>query len=506
VSFDTLEWVTSIARDDMGTLHWIGVSAAVLAIAACTQDFDAFFRGQGSGGTGGTGGTGGSVGGSGGDGGCSEPADCPGGDTTCRYRTCDNDVCGAENAAEGTACAEQGGQTCDGSGNCVECLTNEDCPDDEDCDGTGTCVDDGCADSQQNGSETDVDCGGSVCPTCPNGSTCSSGTDCTSGMCADGLCCDVACDGPCEACNSSGSDGSCTPHPKGSDPESDCSGAEICDGAGACMPPCGANSCTDDAGCTPTATSGACSEVADDCLTSACVGASPGGPIESGVPTATDFTQWQSDDDETARGGQRWYCNATLPVTSAGVLTDWELFVDNNGANNEVAQLLVLRCTGGGGGTGPVLTGCTRVGIGPAQTITGDGLASFTLAGSNQLDGATADNTGIVVQAGDTICADSDRYDIGVDCNGQAATQGCPGLEFDTQFLAGLDVMGEPLTLENSPSDGVLMIKAWGAGPATLGSCSDTETEVDTTLCSVGGDTCCSGACVTGPSGAGTCS
>ncbi len=491
----------------MNRLHWAGVSVAILATSACMQDFDTFFKGEGSSGTGGTSGTGGGGGGTGGVGGCSQPSDCIGGDTTCRYRTCDDGICGSEDAAAGTPCADQGGQFCDGGGNCVECLTNDDCPDDEECNSSGSCVTESCIDGLQNGAETDVDCGGGTCPTCPDGSTCGGSTDCTSGVCADGLCCDVACDGPCEACNSSGNEGTCTPHPSGTDPETDCSGGEVCDGAGACMSPCGANSCTGDSGCTPTATSGACSDVADDCLVSACVGTTPGGPIAAGVPAATDFTQWQSGDDETARGGQNWYCNATLPVTSVGVLTDWQLFVDNNGNNNEVAQLLVLRCTSGGGGSGPVLDGCTRVGIGPAQSITTNGLISFTLAGSTQLDGATADGSGIVVQPGDYICADSDPYDIGVDCNGQVATGGCPGADFDTQVLAGLDVMGEPLTLQNADSDGVLMIKAWGTGPATAGSCSDSETEPDTTLCSVGGgDTCCSGTCITGPSGAGTCS
>jgi hypothetical protein len=39
----------------------------------------------------------------------------------------------------------------------------------------------------KNGSETDVDCGGS-CPACPNGDTCNVNTDCQSGNCSQGTC------------------------------------------------------------------------------------------------------------------------------------------------------------------------------------------------------------------------------------------------------------------------------------------------------------------------------
>ena len=80
----------------------------------------------------------------------------------------------------------------------------------------------------------------------------------------------------------------------------------------------------------------------------------------------------------------------------------------------------------------------------------------FTLAGSTQLDAATPDPTGIVVQIVDYICADSDRYDIGVDCNGAPGGGGCPGPDFNTQFLAALDTAGEPFTLSDSNSDGTL--------------------------------------------------
>ena len=52
-----------------------------------------------------------------------------------------------------------------------------------------------CSDGLQNGSESDVDCGG-TCGPCENGKTCSSFTDCQSGRCAPG--------GICQTCSGNG--------------------------------------------------------------------------------------------------------------------------------------------------------------------------------------------------------------------------------------------------------------------------------------------------------------
>ena len=75
---------------------------------------------------------------------------------------------------------------------------------------------DGCRNFKKDGTETDVDCGGSVCGACVDGARCVESTDCRSGLCESGICAyqetcsdlvqnqdesDVDCGGTsCEAC------------------------------------------------------------------------------------------------------------------------------------------------------------------------------------------------------------------------------------------------------------------------------------------------------------------
>jgi hypothetical protein len=76
----------------------------------------------------------------------------------------------------------------------------------------------------------------------PNGSTCSTGSVCSTGNCKDGVCCNSACAGPCEACNLSGNKGICSPTPAGTDPDGDCKQDPVstcgldgtCNGSGGC--------------------------------------------------------------------------------------------------------------------------------------------------------------------------------------------------------------------------------------------------------------------------------
>jgi hypothetical protein len=50
---------------------------------------------------------------------------------------------------------------------------------------------------------------GTACIKTNNGDSCATAADCVSGHCANGVCCESACDGLCEACNLSGSLGTC---------------------------------------------------------------------------------------------------------------------------------------------------------------------------------------------------------------------------------------------------------------------------------------------------------
>lgn len=164
----------------------------------------------------GGGGVGGEVGGAGGGGGggggsspeCSQPEDCPGVDLTCSFRSCEASQCGLASAPESTTCAYNGGQVCDGQGNCVECVQGSDCP--QGVCQSGQCAPSSCLDSVENGDETDVDCGGSCAP-CANGLDCLTEDDCISGVCTAGTC------GPCL------NDGACPLD-------------HYCDGGGACQP------------------------------------------------------------------------------------------------------------------------------------------------------------------------------------------------------------------------------------------------------------------------------
>lgn len=154
-------------------------------------------------------------------GGCGVGAMCVG-PSDCRSDRCTGGRCeaapgtctdGVENQDETDV--DCGGAMCDPCGVGLRCGTGSDCTTGN-CDG-GTCaaVTASCTDGTRNGTETDVDCGGSCSP-CGNGSMCAVPGDCTSGYCNHGTCVplgtcadgartgeetDVDCGGPaCDAC------------------------------------------------------------------------------------------------------------------------------------------------------------------------------------------------------------------------------------------------------------------------------------------------------------------
>ena len=106
----------------------------------------------------------------------------------CTEDRCDGDFVVHQPLDEGTECAAG---VCDGDGACVGCLEDADCDAPQICDEPNhTCVDPTCDDDEQNGTETDVDCGGSCAPAqqCADGLHCAVPADCQSGVCDGTMC------------------------------------------------------------------------------------------------------------------------------------------------------------------------------------------------------------------------------------------------------------------------------------------------------------------------------
>jgi hypothetical protein len=69
----------------------------------------------------------------------------------------------------------------------------------------------------------------------PPGTMCDKDAQCASGHCTDGVCCNVACNGTCESCAVKGQEGTCSPYDVSQDPENECKGEQVCNGAGQCV-------------------------------------------------------------------------------------------------------------------------------------------------------------------------------------------------------------------------------------------------------------------------------
>jgi MYXO-CTERM domain-containing protein len=122
---------------------------------------------------------------------------------------------------------------CDGASNCVpgtpeECLGGLMCADGVSC--SGMCAGDlECLEEFWCDTTDTMNC----LPDLPNGDPCSRIAMCESDVCTEGVCCDTACAGTCESCTAVA--GECRPYDRGTDPESECTDPEVCDGAGMCV-------------------------------------------------------------------------------------------------------------------------------------------------------------------------------------------------------------------------------------------------------------------------------
>jgi formylglycine-generating enzyme required for sulfatase activity len=149
------------------------------------------------------------------------PEDCP--CTECGH-VCQSGVC-TFTACDGRKC----GTDVAGCGaDCGTCAVHHGCVD-------GVCVyvpwcGDAVCDPGEDCLSCPTDCG--LC----NGQTCAEATQCHSGFCSDALCCNEACDGPCESCTAPLFQGVCTPYGEETDPEGDCGPCAWCSGSGSCAP------------------------------------------------------------------------------------------------------------------------------------------------------------------------------------------------------------------------------------------------------------------------------
>ena len=125
----------------------------------------------------------------------------------------------------------------DCGGTCSRCDDGKVCTLGADCTSTtctaGVCAQPTCTDKAKDGKETDVDCGG-LCPPCSDGKSCAFASDCTSGVCTAGLCQASTCNDGVNNGNETGVDcgGACPVCPDGQPCTggSDCA-STICEGA-----------------------------------------------------------------------------------------------------------------------------------------------------------------------------------------------------------------------------------------------------------------------------------
>ncbi len=148
-----------------------------------------------------------------------------------------------------------------------------------------------CRDEEQNGEESDIDCGGMTCPRCETGQLCNVGDDCVDFVCTDGECAPPSCSdglknglesatdcgGDCDPCGGSGTGGAGGDGAGGSggataecESDNDCNDSDVCTND-ACVSakcehtnntaPCASDQldCTDDV-----CADGICEHVADD--------------------------------------------------------------------------------------------------------------------------------------------------------------------------------------------------------------------------------------------------
>jgi hypothetical protein len=139
--------------------------------------------------------------------------------TACGMVSCSSATLTPAGQCSGTGSCNLGpGTPCPGD---LQCANNTSCL--TTCSATGTAGDANCISGYY--------CNGVGCQQKHDlGEACTAPDECGSGFCADGVCCNVACTGTCEACNLSGATlGTCGQEPNGdNNPDHPCTGSQTC--------------------------------------------------------------------------------------------------------------------------------------------------------------------------------------------------------------------------------------------------------------------------------------
>jgi hypothetical protein len=147
---------------------------------------------------------------------CLHDSDCTSDACDANAHLCDASQCVDHQKDGSETDVDCGGPFCSACGLAQGCLADRDCTTFA-CDFVSSqCVASTCVDQRQDGTESDVDCGGGACPACGLGRVCGANIDCTSGVCdfvsgqcvastcadgrQDGNETDVDCGGACQSC------------------------------------------------------------------------------------------------------------------------------------------------------------------------------------------------------------------------------------------------------------------------------------------------------------------
>ncbi|MFL5320762.1 MAG: Dickkopf N-terminal cysteine-rich domain-containing protein [Myxococcaceae bacterium] len=145
------------------------------------------------------------------------------------------------------------------------------------CNGAGGCGSSCSVDAQ---CSTTAFCNTNTCATkFTDGTACAADNQCANGHCVDGVCCDTACNGECQSCNSPGlPKGTCTAFALETDPDNECAGGLGCNGNSQCFTSCGANTACESSfhcdlaqsSCVPDSAPGVACNAPDDCVSNNC--------------------------------------------------------------------------------------------------------------------------------------------------------------------------------------------------------------------------------------------